>query len=131
MGDNGVRLKVWLVLGLMAAALPLQAEPVPGARASRDPYVTRGAITRQGRAWVQFLTCHVPAREGGRLTLRADSGSVVVRPDSAAQVGCIVRLAVYGTDEAMARAILGRYELSARSLGGTGVYIGGRFPYER
>ncbi|HEV2177053.1 MAG TPA: DUF4097 family beta strand repeat-containing protein [Terriglobia bacterium] len=126
-----MRLKVWLGMGFMAAALPLQAGPVPAARTSGDKYVTRGAITHQGRAWVQFLTCQAPAREGGRLILRADSGSVVVRSDSAAQVGCIVRLAVYGTDEAVAKEVLSRYQLSVRNLGAAGVYIGGRFPYER
>ena len=120
-------------LGLTVATLALaalRASAGPEAAPSGDQVCTRGAVTRQGRAWVQFITCQAPAKEGGRLILRADGGSVVFRPNPSGPFACIVRLAAYG-DEAQARAMLSRYGLTVRSLGGAGIYLDGKFPYER
>lgn len=108
--------------GIVALVLMCQL-PLSGVeRAS----VKRGTPERQGRAWVERAECTSPAREGGRLVLRADAGSVVVKAGGNDRIDCQVVLRVYTSNEAEAQRYFSRYELSMRSTEGGGAYLTGR-----
>ncbi|MBI2956913.1 MAG: hypothetical protein HYY26_06345 [Acidobacteria bacterium] len=109
---------------------PQVAPPTP-ATPPTQPYVQRGTIARQKKAWVEELTCGAPVREGGRLVVRASMGRVTVKPGTGDRVECRVRLEAYTADEAAARRFLSSYELSLRPLNGGGVQLSGQFPYLR
>jgi hypothetical protein len=66
---------------MAAVILPARAE---------DSYVKRGTPQRQGRVWVEQAECSVPVKEGGRLVLRTDLGSVSVRPGASDRLQCSV-----------------------------------------
>ena len=99
------------------AVLPLQAVD--------QAYVKHGSLEHRGRAWVEDCRFGGTAREGGRLILRADVGSVVIRPGAANQVEGEVVLRAYSGSEAEARRVLEGYQLSARILEGGGLYVTG------
>jgi len=99
-------------------------------RAGEEAYVRRTPLERQGRAWTQELDCAVPMKEGGRLVLRADMGSVIVRPESNNRVQCSVRLQVYAANEAETRSALSHYGLTARRSEGGGAFVEGKFADE-
>jgi hypothetical protein len=67
--------------------------------ASDQAYIKPGSPQRQGRAWVKVTECRVPVREGGRMLLRADLGSVKVRSGAANQLSGRVRVSAYTADE--------------------------------
>jgi putative adhesin len=91
-----------------------------------DQYSVKwGSPGREGRAWVERGSCSAPTREGGRLVLRADSGSVVVKTGASEKMECQVILRAYKSSEAEARRYFGGYELSIRALE-SGVYLEGR-----
>lgn len=100
------------------AILPLQAVD--------QSYVKRGTPERHGRAWVERAEFGGPAREGGRLVLRADVGSVVIQPSTGDRVEGQVVLRAYTGSEAEARRIFGSYQLSVRTLEGGGIYVAGQ-----
>lgn len=112
------RIPLLLVLAV-GASLPLWA--------SELPYVKRGALQRQGRAWVEQAECGAPVREGARLVVRADMGSILVKTGPNDRMECTVRLGVYSSSEAEAKSYLSRYELSLRRLEGGGVSLTGTF----
>jgi DUF4097 and DUF4098 domain-containing protein YvlB len=89
--------------------------------------VQRGTPQLEGRAWVEYHTCDAPAREGGQLVLRADVGSVVVKPGANDRVNCRVRLRSYRSNEEEAWKFFKNYELTLRLLEGGGVMISGKF----
>ena len=89
--------------------------------------VQRGTPTQEGRAWVEHATCEVPAREGGRLILRTDTGSVSVQPGANDGVDCRVTLRAYRASEDDAQRIFKSYQLDAKTLEGGGVMLRGRF----
>lgn len=93
--------------------------------AASPPYVQRGTVTRQGRAWVEEITCGAPVREGGRLVLRTDLGSVAVKPGASDRMECRVRLEAFVSDEAEARRYLSGYELNVRLLEAGSVHLRG------
>lgn len=108
----------WLWLTLLAAAsLPL---PVQG-----QIFVRRGDIQQEGRTWVERVTCSAPAQDGGRLVLRADVGSVLVKTGLEKRLECEVRLRAYTLNEQEARQLLGRYEVGLRSAEEGGAYLRG------
>lgn len=87
--------------------------------------VKRGTPERQGRGWVERREFSAPAREGGRLVLRADSGSVVIKTGAGDRVEGEVVLRVYTASETEARRYFSNYELSVRSVENGGVYVSG------
>jgi hypothetical protein len=101
-------------------ALPLAALDVSS--------VKQGAAVRHGRSWEQRSEFETPVKEGGRLLLRADSGAVSIRPAPGEKVSCIVILRVYTSDEAEARRLFDKFQLSTRSVEAGGVYITSQSP---
>ncbi|MGH9453672.1 MAG: hypothetical protein ACRD2O_06835, partial [Terriglobia bacterium] len=112
-----------LFLALLAAALP-----IPG---FGQDYVHRSAPQRQGGAWVQALTCDIPAQPGGQLIVRADQGPVSVSTGGSDHVECSVSLRAHSRDESRARYLLDQFELTARRSGEGSVYLSGRFNSSR
>jgi DUF4097 and DUF4098 domain-containing protein YvlB len=112
----------WLILvGLVS--LPLQAVD--------QSYVKRGTPERHGRAWVERSEISAPVREGGRLILRADVGSVTIKPGTSDRLEGQVVLRAYTGSEAEARRIFGNCQLSVRALENGGVYVTARSEGER
>ncbi|MGH9449543.1 MAG: hypothetical protein ACRD11_03290 [Terriglobia bacterium] len=105
----------FLVLGLAASAALAVAQ---------QPLIQRSAPKFQRGHWMEQIDCRVPVRPGGRLVLRAEPGSVDVRPGASALVGCVVHLSAYGPDPQTARACLERYQLKALQTS-HGAYIEG------
>ena len=114
-----------LLLGVVAvaASLPLAAQ--------EQAYVRLGQLEQEGRAWVERIECGAPVREGGRLVVRADVGTVIVKPGAADRMQCQVRLWIYAGSEAEARRFLNRFAVSVRLLEGGGVSLSGGFSPER
>src|SRR5207249_9561017 len=71
--------------------------------ASDQGYVKRGEPQRDGQAWVERTQCGAPVREGGRLTMSAAFGSVVVKVGRRDRMDCQVRIEAYTRNEAVAR----------------------------
>ena len=111
---------IWLWL----AALPLQALD--------QPIVKRGTPVRHGNAsWTETYEWTAPAREGGKLILRTDMGSVEITPGSGNQLEGRLVLRVYTGSEEQARRVFDAYHLSARSIEGGGVYVSGELSGSR
>jgi hypothetical protein len=104
---------IWLWL----AALPWQA--------FGQSIVKRGAPVRHGNAWTETYEWTAAAREGGKLILRADVGSVEITPGPGNQLEGRVVLRVYTGSEEKARRLFDAYHLSARAIEGGGVYVSG------
>jgi hypothetical protein len=91
--------------------------------------VKRGAPVRHGNAaWTETYEWNAPAREGGKLILRADVGTVEITPGPSNQLEGRVVLGVYTGSEEKARGVFDVYHLSARSIEGGGVYVSGELP---
>ena len=100
------------------AALPLQA--------LGQSIVKRSTPVRRGNAsWIETYEWNAPAREGGKLILRADMGSVEITPGSGSQLEGRVVLRAYTGSEEKARRVFDAYHLSVRSIEGGGVYVNG------
>ena len=111
---------IWLWL----AALPLQA--------LGQSIVKQGTPVRHGNAsWTETYEWTAPAREGGKLILRADMGSVGIAPGASNQLEGRLVLRVYTRSEEQARRVFDAYHLSARSIEGGGVYVSGELPGSR
>jgi DUF4097 and DUF4098 domain-containing protein YvlB len=87
--------------------------------------VKRGSPERHGRAWLQRSEITAPVREGGRLVVRVDSGSVTIQPGASERLECEVTLRAYTRDEVAARRVFSNYELSVKPLENGGAYITG------
>jgi len=98
--------------------------------AAEQASIKRQEPERQGDFWEQRVECSLPVRAGARLVVRADAGSVAVKPGAAERMECQVRLRVHTSDEAKARHYFEAYELSVRPLEGGGAYLSGRSPRE-
>ncbi len=94
--------------------------------AADQPSVRRQEPERQGNYWEQRAECSLPVQAGGRLVVRADAGSVSVKPGGNERMECQVRLRAHTADEAKARRYFEAYELVARPLEGGGAYLSGR-----
>jgi DUF4097 and DUF4098 domain-containing protein YvlB len=88
--------------------------------------IQRGTPQREGRGWVELATCEAPAHEGARLVVRADFGSITVKPGSKDQMNCQVHLRAYRPSEEEARRYFQAYELSLRTLENGDVVLVGR-----
>jgi DUF4097 and DUF4098 domain-containing protein YvlB len=103
-------------LGLGLAALPWQA--------FGQCIVKQGTPVRHGNAsWTETYEWTAPAREGGKLILRADMGSVEITPGAGNQLEGRLVLRAYTGSEERARRVFDAYHLSARSIEGGGVYV--------
>lgn len=109
-----------LIMIAACASLSLQA--------AEQASIKRLEPQRLGNDWEQRVECSLPVREGGRLVVRADVGSVSVKPGPADRMDCLVRLRTRTSDEAKARRYFEGYELSVRPLEGGGAYLTGRSP---
>jgi len=97
-----------------------------------QPGVKRGAPVRHGNAsWTETYEWTAPAREGGKLILRADMGSVEIVSGSSNQLKGRVVVHVYTGSEEKARRLFDAYHLSTRSLEGGGIYVTGEFSGSR
>jgi hypothetical protein len=111
-------------LGLGLAALPWQA--------FGQCIVKQGTPVRHGNAsWTETYEWTAPAREGGKLILRADMGSVEITPGPGNQLEGRLVLRAYTGSEERARRVFDAYHLSARSIEGGGVYVNGEFSGSR
>jgi DUF4097 and DUF4098 domain-containing protein YvlB len=91
----------------------------------------RGSPVRKGNAWTETYTWTAPAREGGRLVLRADMGSVEITPGTGNQIEGRAVVRVYTGSEEKARRLFEAFHLSARMIESTGVYVSGEFAFLR
>jgi DUF4097 and DUF4098 domain-containing protein YvlB len=104
----------------LLAALPLAALDVSSVR--------QGIPVRRGRGWEQRSEFEAPVKEGARLLLRADNGAIDVNPVPGNKVTCVVILHADTADEAEARRLFDRFQLSARSVDSGGVYLTSESP---
>jgi len=91
----------------------------------------RSEPERRGNAWTETYEWSAPAREGGKLILRADMGSVEITPGPANQLEGHVVVRVYTGSADKARRVFDAFHLSARSLEGGGVYVNAEFEGSR
>jgi DUF4097 and DUF4098 domain-containing protein YvlB len=101
-------------------ALPLAALDVS--------LVKQGAVVRHGNSWQQRSEFEAPVKEGARLLLQVDNGAVSIRPVPGDKVSCVVTLRAYTFDEAEARRLFDKFQLTARSVETGGVYITSESP---
>ena len=87
----------------------------------------RSPPVRHGNAWTEAYEWSAPAREGGKLILRADMGSVEIAPGAGNQLEGHVVVRVYTGSEEKARRVFDAFHLSARSLESGGVYVSAEF----
>lgn len=76
--------------------------------------VKRGTPERRGKSWVERSEFSVPVKPGGRLVLRTDLSSVVVKAGGLDQLECALTLRAYVGDEAAARKLFQAYQLTVR-----------------
>lgn len=88
--------------------------------------VTRSAMRRDGRAWVEDLRCDFPLARGAQLALQADRGQIEIKPVAADRVRCRVHLAAYIQSQRQARQCFDSYRLTATPTP-DGVDLSGRF----
>ena len=106
----------------LAAGLPLAAQnPV---------FVKRGTPQREGRAWTEIAECGGVAREGGRLVVRLDLGSVTVQPQGSGRVACHVRIRAFTPNLEQAERLFRGYELGAHTLDDGSLMISATLPSE-
>ena len=118
------RLLLQCAIGFWLAALPCPA--------FGQFNVKRGEpVRRGGNCWAETYEWTAPAREGGKLILRADVGSVEITPGPGGQLEGHVVVRAYTGSEEKARRIFDAYRLSVRSVEGGGVYVNGEFSGSR
>ena len=110
------------IMVAVAASLPLYA--------AEQASIKRQEPEQRGKFWEQRAECSLPVRAGGRLVVRADAGSVSVKPGTSERLDCQVRLRAFTSDAAKARGFFESYELSVRPTEGGGAYLSGRAPRE-
>jgi DUF4097 and DUF4098 domain-containing protein YvlB len=94
--------------------------------------VKQGTLEHHGNgSWTETYEWNAPAREGGKLILRADMGSVGIAPGASNQLEGRLVLRVYTGSEEKARRVFDAYHLSTRSIEGGGVYVSGELPGSR
>jgi hypothetical protein len=101
-------------------ALPLAALDVSS--------VKQGTPVRRGNLWEQRSEFEAPVKEGARLVLRADNGGISIHPVPGDRVNCTVILRAYTPDEAYARRLFDKFQLSARSIETGSVYLTSQSP---
>ena len=115
----------YLFLSVLAAAV--LSQPLRG---SDEVYVKRGEPQREGRAWVEHAGCGGAVRDGARLVLRADFGSVTVNTGQNNRVEGRIRLRVFKSSQDEAQRFFRKVELTAHQLEGGGLSISEKYPLE-
>lgn len=90
--------------------------------------VKQGGMVKHGRTWEQTSQFEAQSKEGARLVLRAESGSVVIHPAAGDKVTCIIVLQAYTPDEAQARDLFNKFQLNARSAEAGSIYLSTQSP---
>lgn len=119
-----MRLRFLLFLGVAVALIGQSLH------AADQAYVKRGEPHREGRAWVERADCGGAVQPGARLVLRADFGSITVRPGPGDRVECHMLLRVFRPSEDEALRVFRRVELSVRTIEGGGLLVAEKFPME-
>ena len=120
-------MKTKVLISILWVAIPLTAMALDP---PDQPSVKRGEPQRQGNYWEEKAECSAAIREGGRLTVRADCGSIFVQPAAGDRMTCQVTLRVHTGNENEARRYLRSYDLSLRAQEG-GLLLKGSFPPQR
>jgi len=119
-----MRYRTLSILAILVAGTCLALEPAD------QGSVKRGEPQRQENYWEERAECSAPAREGGRLVVRADFGSLSAKPGATDRVTCQVRVQIYTSDENEARQFFKDFELSLRQVEGA-LYLMGRLRQQR
>ena len=90
--------------------------------------VKQGAPVRHGNIWEQRSEFAAAVKEGARLVLRADNGGITIHPVPGERVSCTVILHAYTPDEAAARRLFDKFQLTARSMETGGIYLSSESP---
>ncbi len=121
MGPIGIRGRVYsLALVAFLFALPARASDVSSA--------SQNVPVRRGNSWQQRMEFSAPVKEGARLMLRADNGSVSIHPESGRQMSCTVILRAYTPSESEARSLFDKFQFNSRMMESGGVYISAESP---
>lgn len=88
--------------------------------------IQRGTPQSEGKAWVEHDTCSATVRDGGQMVVRADFGSITVKPGPGGRMNCQIRLRAFRASEEEARRYFRAYELSLRTLENGGVMLVGK-----
>ncbi len=102
----------WYAVALCAFGLAVAAQTSLYAQTD----LRRGTPQNEGRAWVERDTCKAAVHDGGKLFVRADFGSIGVKPGPTGEMNCQIRLRAYKANEDEARRYFRGYELSLRTL---------------
>lgn len=118
-----------LICGALAAALAGLAGTAAGA--DNGYIIQRGELRHEGRVWVQEMSVQMPLREGARITLIADEGSIEVHPLPAGgqlPAYCKLVMMVHGGSESEAREAVANYEFNAKPTA-DGAMLRGRYAH--
>ena len=116
--------------GLLSLAAVLLGSTCLALEPADQGNVKRGKPQRQANYWEERAECSAPAREGGRLVVRADFGSLKVKPGANDRVVCQVHLRIYTSNQDEARQFFKDFELSLRPAEGA-LYLMGRLRPQR
>ena len=117
------RLLLPCIIGFWLTALPWPA--------FGQSIIKQGTPVRRGNAWTETYEWTAPVREGGKLIVRSDMGSVEITPGSGNQLEGHAVVRVFTGSEERARRVFDAYHLSAHSLEGGGVYVSAEFSGSR
>ncbi len=112
----------WYAIPAWGVALALAAHANLYAQAD----VQRGTPQNEGKAWVERDTCKASVRDGGKLFVRADFGSIGVKAGPSGQMNCQIRLRAYRANVDEARRYFRAYEVTLRTLENGDVMLVGR-----
>ncbi|MGE5326671.1 MAG: DUF4097 family beta strand repeat-containing protein [Deltaproteobacteria bacterium] len=115
-----------MIFGLLAVPLWVMGCAAFQSNLYAQADVQRGTPQREGRAWVEHDTCSATVRDGGRLVVRADFGSVSVKPGPSSRMNCRINLRSFRAGEEEARRSFRGYEVGIRTLDNGSVMLIGR-----
>jgi len=116
---NKVGLSRVRILTLLAVVAPLAVPASVCLGGPGQAYLRRGEPQREGRGWVELSECGAIVPEGGRLTLRADLGSVSVAVGEPGRIACEVRITAFTGDRADAVRMFRDIDLDLRRSANT------------
>lgn len=90
--------------------------------------IKQGSPVRHGNIWEERSEFAAAVKEGARLVLRVDNGGITIHPVPGERVSCTVILHAYTPDEAAARRLFDKFQLTARSMETGGIYLSSESP---
>lgn len=102
------RLSSLFVLAVSASAVLALAQA---------PTVQRNTLEIRGTGVREQIQCTIPVAPGGKLTLRANAGSVHINPGDDNEVRCLIDLVSYNHNAQQAARCLDRYKVKAERAG--------------